>query len=85
MSGKTLGLVLFVVGTCILHAYQTLLFLWQLVGLPGSDYPPTLLLVAMADAGAAGLVLGLSPLIGLLLMVVAGLIYGRHARKEVIE
>ena len=85
MPGKTLGLVLFLVGTCILHAYQTLLFLWQLVGLPGSDYPPRLLLVAMADARAAGLVIGFSTLIGLLLVVGAGLIYGRQARKEVIE
>jgi hypothetical protein len=85
MSGKTLGVILFLVGVLILHAYQTLLFLWQLVGLPGADYPPRLLLVAMADAKAAGLVIGFSPFIGLLLMVVAGLIYGRHTRKEVVE
>ena len=37
MSGKTLGVVLFIVGVFILHAYQTLLFLWNLVGLPASD------------------------------------------------
>ena len=38
MSGKNLGLVFFFVGTFVLHAYQTLSFLWYLVGIP-VDYP----------------------------------------------
>ena len=84
MSGKNLGLVFFFVGTFFLHAYQTLSFLWMLVGMSHSDYPLTALLEG-GGAYTAGFVVGFSPLIGLLLMVVGGLIYGREASKEVIE
>jgi hypothetical protein len=83
MSGKNLGLVFFVVGTFALHAYQTLSFLWYLVGIP-LDYPLVVLLRGLGEY-TPGFVMGFSPLIGLLLMVVGGLIYGRGAGKEVIE
>jgi hypothetical protein len=83
MSGKNLGLVFFFVGTFVLHAYQTLSFLWYLVGIP-LDYPLVTLLKGL-DGYTLGFVMGFSPLIGLLLMVVGGLIYGREAGKEVIE
>ena len=84
MSGKNLSLVFFFVGTFVLHAYQTLPFLWMLAGMSHSDYP----LTALTEGGGAytaGFIIGFSPLIGLLLMVVGGLIYGREARKEVLE
>ena len=83
MSGKNLGLVFFFVGTFVLHAYQTLSFLWYLVGIP-LDYQLVVLLRGLGEY-TLGFVMGFSPLIGLLLMVVGGLIYGREASKEVIE
>ena len=82
MSSKNLGLVFFFVGTFFLHVNQTLPFLWYLVGIP-LDYPLVALLKGLG-AYTAGFVLGFSPLIGLLLMVGGGLIYGREARKEVL-
>ena len=85
MSGKTLGVVLFIVGVFILHAYQTLAFLWDLVGLPDSAYPPMALLAVLPDPGTAGMIIALAPLTGLLVMVAGGLISGRRANKEVIE
>ena len=83
MSGKSLGLVFFLVGMFVLHAYQTLPFLWYLVGIP-LDYPLVVLLERLGPY-AAGFVIGFSPLIGLLLMVAGGLIYGRQASTEVIK
>lgn len=83
MSGKNLSLVFFFVGTFVLHAYQTLSFLWYLVGIP-LDYPLVTLLKGLGEY-TLGFVMGFSPLFGLLLMVVGGLIYGRGASKEVIE
>jgi hypothetical protein len=53
------------------------------VGIP-LDYPLVVLLRGLGEY-TPGLVMGFSPLIGLLLMVVGGLIYGREAGKEVIE
>ena len=83
MSGKNLSLVFFFVGAFVLHAYQTLSFLWYLVGIP-LDYPLVVLLRGLGEY-TLGFVMGFSPLIGLLLMVVGGLVYGRGASKEVIE
>jgi hypothetical protein len=83
MSGKNLGLAFFFVGTFALHAYQTLSFLWYLVGVPLA-YPLVALLEGLGTY-AAGFAMGFSPLIGLLLMVLGGLIYGRETRTEVIE
>lgn len=79
MSGKKLRLVFFIVGAFVLHAYQTLSFLWYLAGVP-LDYPLVALLRA-AGAYAGGLIMGFAPLIGLLLMVAGGLIYGREGRR----
>lgn len=77
MQGKKLGLVFFVVGAFLVHAYSTLFFLWMLVGIPLA-YP------LMPTEGVLSRFWGWYVPLGAVLMVVGGLIYGREA-KEVIR
>ncbi len=71
---KRLGLVFFALGAFLVHVYTTLLFLWALVGMPLGAYP------LMLPQGLRMLI-GFTPAIGAVLLVVSSLIYGRGARR----
>ena len=74
MQAKILGLLLFSVGVFLVFVHTTLPFIWALVGIPFA-YPlaPT--------EGIMVALLGFTPPIGAILMVLGGLIYGREARS----
>jgi hypothetical protein len=74
MQAKRLGLGVFALGAFLVHVYTTLLFLWALVGMPLAAYP------LMLPQGLRMLI-GFTPAIGTVLLVVGSLIYGREARR----
>jgi len=71
MANKRLGITLFSVGTFAIVVHTILPFLWALVGIPMS-YP-----LAAAE-GPLAYLSGFTPPIGALLMVMAGLVFGRQ-------
>jgi len=74
MSSKNPALVLFVLGAFLVQVHTTLPFLWGLAGMPWA-YPPNV------PEGALAMLGGFTPPIGVLVMVVGGLIYGRTAEE----
>jgi hypothetical protein len=76
MRDRPLGLVLFGLGAFALHLYTTLLFLWALAGLPFATFP------LMLPVGVRWRI-GFAPPIGAVLLLVAGLVYGRSPRELV--
>ena len=74
MTSKRLGLAVFALGALILHLYTTLLYLWALVTHSLRTFPLMLPVSMLA-------LIGFTPPIGALLLVVGGLIYGRQVRR----
>ena len=71
MRGKVWAVVSFVVGIFCMFVYTTAFFLWLLIGVPLSYSPlPTM-------------IWGFLPPIGAVLMVIAGLVYGRGTKEGV--
>ena len=84
MLQKVGGIALFAIGALVSHAYLLLKFLWELLGLPG-NYPLVRAGVERSTGAAAnmgGFLVALSPFVGGLLMIVAGLVHGRRGSKE---
>ena len=74
MLAKRSGITLFFVGVFFLFVHTTLPFLWALVGVPLA-YP------LASSEGILAVLPGFTPVIGAILMVVGGLIYGRETRR----
>ena len=74
MQGRRLGLALFALGVFMLHVYTTLSFLWALAGMPLSAYP--LLLPRNLR-----MLIGFTPAVGALLLVVSSLVGGREKER----
>ena len=74
MQSRTWAWVFLALGAFVVHAHTTLLYLWQLVGIPGA-YP------LIATEGPLLALAGFTPPIGALVMVIGGLIYGRETEE----
>jgi hypothetical protein len=74
MANKRLGVALFSVGTFAIVVHTILPFLWALLSIP-MPYP-----LAAAE-GPLAYLSGFTPPIGALLMVIAGLVFGRQERR----
>jgi len=74
MLQQRLGVAVFALGVVILHLYTTLLYVWALFTHSLRTFP-LMLPVSMLS------LIGWTPAIGALLLVVGGLIYGLQARR----
>ncbi len=74
MWTQRLGVAIFVLGALILHLYTTLLYLWALVNMSLRTFP------LMLPSQMRGLI-GFTPPIGALLLVIGGLLYGLQGRR----
>jgi hypothetical protein len=74
MQRNRLGLVFFALGVFVVHVYTTLVFLWSLLGMPLADYP-------LLPPEGLHMLIGFTPAIGAMLLVVGGLTYGRETRR----
>lgn len=71
MLNRKLGMALFFLGGFLLLVHTTLPFLWALAGNP-FPYPLT------SSSGILWFLSGFTPAIGAIVIVIAGLIYGRE-------
>jgi hypothetical protein len=74
MWSQRFGLAIFVLGALILHLYATLLYLWALVNMSLRTFP------LMLPPNMLGLV-GFTPPVGALLLVMGSLLYGLQERR----
>jgi len=71
MLNRRLGIALFFFGVFLMVVHTILPFLWALVGIP-FPYPLT------SSSGILWVLPGFTPAIGSIVIVIAGLIYGRE-------
>jgi len=74
MWSQRFGLAIFVLGALVLHLYTTLLYLWALVNMSLRTFP------LMLPRSMLGLI-GFTPPIGALLLVMGSLLYGLKVRR----
>lgn len=74
MRHRTFGLLLFYIGVALMLVHTTLPFLWELARIPWA-YP------LVSTNGLGAILPGFSPVIGALLLVLGGLVYGRQVRS----
>ena len=78
MQSKTWGLIFFALGIISMHVFMTLNFWLNVIGIVPVN---TWYGIIPANSLMAGLIWGLSPPIGAVLMVLGGLVYGRKTKE----
>jgi len=78
MKSKTWGLVLFALGIFFMYAFNMVNFWLMLMGIV-----PLMTLFRTLPTNAVLMLMGYTPPIGAVLMVIGGLIYGRKTREAI--